>query len=603
MSETISTACGLDCYDACRIIVDKEKFPKLSGDKVHPVGNGALCALLNKSIHEAKRIVKPRVDGKEVGIKEAMSAVAEAFNTKKSLLWRGSGNLGVMQEVTNLFMEKVGGSLTHGSLCDAAGEAGILLSRGIHRNLPLEQIEKADTVVVWGRNITVTNAHIMPFLEGKNLVVIDPVRTAIAKQADLHMQIEPRMDYYVAILLARFVFMEDSDDTEWLEEFAPEHEDFYDYTREHRIKAILEHIGTDLGEMGRVLEYLRDKKVVFLVGAGVQKYSTGSYVLQAIDALAAVLGLFGREGCGVHYMGTSKLGFKNPFKVNTTSVPKATTNFSYFDTVLVQGGNPAASMPDTSRVLKELKEVDNLIYFGLYENETSKLARIVIPAKNFFEKEDVRLSYGHHFVERMNKVVVSDIGISEYDFTKYLFDAFGFKGLESESYYINFWLEQCKEENGYLYLPGYHPCPYEDGFGEEGDEEFEFIDDYDDDFINPKRFRKYRKQSKNKKLDETFWLLSPKSAKSLNTQFYRDNRVQVHPDTGFKEGEKVRLTSEYGEHDFIVHPNEDIRINCVVVTNNTVGVNYLTPAILSEEGHNACYQEVKVTIEKIDSDS
>ena len=599
MSEVKTTACALDCYDACRIVADKETFPKLSGDASHPAGNGALCALLNKYIHEEERIQRPRIDGKEVSMEEAMQAVAEAFNAERSLLWRGSGNLGVMQEITDLFMEKVGGSRTHGSLCDAAGEAGILLGRGINRTLPLEQIAKADTVVVWGRNVTVTNAHMMPFIEGKKLVVIDPVKTAIAKKADLHMQIEPRMDYYVAILLSRFVFMEDGQDEEWLEEFAPEFEEYYDYTREHRIKAILEHIGTDLGEMGRILEYLRDQKVVFLVGAGVQKYSTGSYTLQAIDGLAATLGLFGKEGCGVHYLGSSKLGFDNPFCVETTSVPKATTNFSYFDTVLVQGGNPAESMPDTNRVIKELSEVDNLIYFGLYENETSKMARIVIPAKNFFEKEDVRLPYGHHYVEKMNKIVESEIGISEYDFTKYLFDAFGFEGLESEAYYLDYWLKQCKEENSALCSPGHHACPYEDGFGEEGDEEFIFIEEYEDDFINPKRFTKYRKKSTKKKPDERFWLLSPKSSKSLNTQFVRDDRVQVHPDAGYGEGEHVKLSSEYGEQIFRVQLNDDIRPNCVVVTNNTIGINYLTPSILSEEGDNACYQEVKVRIERI----
>jgi len=598
MSEIIHTACGLDCYDACRIVVDKAHFPKVRGDVDHPAGNGALCALLNRQIHDVERITVPRVDGKEVSMEEAMAAVAEAFKAPKSLLWRGSGNLGVMQEVTNLFMEKIGGSLTHGSLCDAAGEAGILMSRGINRTLPLEQIAKADTVVVWGRNVTVTNAHMMPFIEGKKLVVIDPVKTAIAKKADLHMQIEPRMDYYVAILLARFVFMEDGEDMEWLEEFAPEFEDFYDYTREHRIKAILEHIGTDLGEMGRILEYLRDQKVVFLVGAGVQKYSTGSYTLQAIDSLAAVLGLFGKEGCGVHYLGSSKLGFEDPFRVDTTSVPKATTNFAFFDTVLVQGGNPAESMPDSGRVRKGLETVENLIYFGLYENETSKRARIVIPAKNFFEKEDVRLSYGHHYVERMHKIVESDVGISEYDFTRYLFDAFGFDGLKCEEEYLDIWLSQCDETDACLCSPAYDPAPYADGFGEDGEDEFAFIEEYDDDFINPKRFTKYRKKSEKKKADERFWLLSPKSPKSLNTQFQRDNRVQIHPSVGYEEGETVLLRSEHGSHTFHVHLNDAIRPNCVVVTNNTVGVNFLTPAILSDEGENACYQEVKVTVTK-----
>ena len=602
MSDTTHTACGLDCYDACRIITDKAAYPKMKGDASHPAGNGALCALLNKYMHEAERIEKPRIKGKEVSMEEAMEAVVDAFRSSySSLLWRGSGNLGVMQDITNLFIERVNGTLTSGSLCDAAGDAGIKMGRGINRTLPLEQIEKAETIVVWGRNITVTNSHLMPFIEGKNLVVIDPIKTAIAKKADFHMQIEPRMDYYIAIMLARFVFMEDGQDDAWLEEFAPEFEDFYDYTREHRIKAILEHIGTDLGEMGRVLEYIRGKKTVFLVGAGVQKYTTGSYTLHAIDSLAAVLGLFGKEGCGVHYLGNSRMGFEDPFDVKVKRVPKATTPFSQFEAVLVQGGNPAASMPDSNRVRKELEGVENLIYFGLYENETSALADIVIPAKNFFEKEDVRLSYGHQYVEKMNKVIESPFGISEYDFTKYLFDAFGFSGLKEEHEYIQLWLDQCEQEDGCFRSPACESLPYEEGFGEDGDDEFEFIDDYDDDFINTKRFRKYRKVSKNKPKDETFWLLSPKSAKSLNTQFVRDDRVGLHPDTGYEEGETVLLSSEHGEHTFRVHLSEDIRPNCAVVTNNTVGVNYLTPAILSDEGENACYQEVKVTIRKMEN--
>jgi anaerobic selenocysteine-containing dehydrogenase len=256
-------------------------------------------------------------------------------------------------------------------------------------------------------------------------------------------------------------------------------------------------------------------------------------------------------------------------------------------------------MPDTNRVLKELEQVQNLIYFGLYENETSRMARIVIPAKNFFEKEDVRLSYGHHYVSRMHQVVESRIGISEYDFTKRLFETFGFEGLQAEDAYLDHWMKQCNEAEGCECSPAYEALPYASGFGEDGEEEFEFIDEYDDDFINPKRFTKYRKQSTKKKPDERFWLLSPKSSKSLNTQFVRDTRVQMHPDSGYEEGEAVRLTSEHGTHTFTVHLNEDIKPNCVVITNNTVGVNFLTPAILSEEGHNACYQEVKVSVEPL----
>jgi len=72
---------------------------------------------------ETPRIEKPRVNGIEVSIDEALKAVSEAFKAENSLLWRGSGNFGVMQEVTNLFMEKIEGSLTKGSLCDGSGDA------------------------------------------------------------------------------------------------------------------------------------------------------------------------------------------------------------------------------------------------------------------------------------------------------------------------------------------------------------------------------------------------------------------------------------------------------------------------------------------------
>ena len=594
-----TTACALDCYDACKIVVE-EGFASIKGDSEHPVGNGALCTLLNKSIQNEPRIEKPRIDGVEVSMDEAMQAVKIAFEKPTSLLWRGSGNMGVMQEVTNLIMERMSGTLTHGSLCDGAGDAGIVEGRGVNKTLPLEQIKEADTVVIWGRNVTVTNAHILPFLEGKNLVVIDPVKTAIAKKADLHLQIQPRTDYYLAIMLARFVYMEDSQDTEWLEEFASEYEDFYDFTQEHRIKPILEYIGTDLGQLGHALNYLRDQKVVFLVGTGVQKYSTGASTLHAIDSLAALLGLFGKEGSGVHYLGNSKLGFENPFDVACKTVSKVVTNFSAFDTVLVQGGNPAESMPDSTRVCEELEKVENLVYFGLYENETAKRAKIVIPAKNFFEKEDVRLSYGHQYVEKMNKVVDSEIGISEYDFTKYLFDAFNLEGLESEKAYINRWLEQCEEEGGQYVSPAYVPIPYEEGFGEDSDDEYTFIEDYDDDFINTKSFTKVRTSKKNKVQDERFWLLSPKTNKALNTQFKRDNKVQIHPAKGYEEGAILRLSSEYGSVELEVKHNIDLRLDCLLVTSNTLGLNMLTPSIVSDEGESACFQEVKIEIKRVE---
>ncbi len=593
----ISTACPLDCWDACGIVADPSRVDRLAPSPLHPGYNGTLCAILNRHIHRTDRISKPMIDGRKVSMDEALDAVAEAFKIEKKLMWRGSGNLGLMQSVTNLLMERTGGTLTDGSLCDGAGQAGIESGRGYHRQMPLEQVKNAEVVVVWGRNLTVTNKHIIPLIEGKKIIVIDPVRTEIAKRADLFLQIKPRTDIYLALMLARFVMMEGGEDREWLENFAPEWEDFYEFTQEFRIKAILDYMGLSLDLLGDMLYMIQGRKTMFLVGIGPQHYTIGHSVLWAIDSLAATLGLFGKEGSGVNFMGISLNGFEYPFETSCPRVPVVNTPFEEFETVLIRGGNPAESMPDSNRVIESLKKVKNLIYFGLYENETSKLARIVIPAKNFLEKDDLRLSYGHCGVQPMNKVLDAEYGISEYDFVSEVLKRLDLEGLDDERSYIDRMTAQCSVSNGQLISPDDADIPYKDGFGDDGEDEFEFIDELEDE-LAPAALRKFRK-TKDDEFDGQYWLLTPKALNSLNTQFVRNSFISVPPETGLNGGERVRVYSDWGELELEVRLSEDLRYDCVMIYNSTPGVNRLTPPYSSEEGGGACYGEAKVRIERL----
>jgi len=591
----IYTACGLDCYDGCSIVYDNNK---VSGDKLHPVTQGALCANINKNIFKAPRITTPMINSKKVSMSEALEYVANSLS-KETLLWRGSGSVGVMQEITNLLIEKIDGTITKGSLCDGAGEAGIIKGRGINLTLPIEQISKSEVVVVWGRNITVTNRHILPFIEGKKLIVIDPIQTKIAKKADLHIQLAPRSDFYLAILLARFIFMEELYDKKCFENYSDEFEEYYDFTRSFRIKALLALVDINIDKIGEMLSIIDGKKTVFLVGAGVQKYSIGDQVLRAIDAIAVLLGLFGKEGCGVSYLGDSKLGFINPFAIEAKRVSKVDTPFDEFDSVIIQGGNPCESMPDTNEVIKRLNNVKNVIYFGLYENETSRLANVIIPAKNFFEKDDIRLSYGHSYISKINKIKECDFGISEYELTKEIFKIKGFDGLESEEYYLNYWLDQCEKFKDIFVSKAYREIPYSDGFGKNGEDKFSFLDDYDDDFIEQKKLRRPRGHKNIACGIESFWLVNSKTNDSLNTQFEKDDTIWIHPDVGYREDEELLVSSQYGEIILKVKNSIDIRTDCVKITANTIGVNKLTPPIISNEGHSACYGEVKVSLSKV----
>ncbi len=59
------------------------------------------------------------------------------------------------------------------------------------------------------------------------------------------------------------------------------------------------------------------------------------------------------------------------------------------------------------------------------------------------------------------------------------------------------------------------------------------------------------------------------------------------------------VVSEFGKIKLKVKNSKDIRVDCVKITANTFNVNKLTPSTISNEGHSACYGEVKVSLSKV----
>lgn len=572
------TACPLDCYDACSVIVDAGT---LKGDQAHPYTNGYLCPHLNH-FWKHERIAQPLLRGKAVTMETAhehlVSLIRDARDANGVLYYRGSGNFGLMQAATDHFFASIGATLTEGSLCDGAGEAGIIEGRGINRVLPPEQVAASDVVIVWGRNIPVTNSHMLPFLKGKKLVVIDPVRTELAERADIHIQLKPGGDLYYALLLARFIVIEGMQDETYLAKYGEAYEEYYELTQTVRIKAVLDRIGLGLGDIGGVLELLRDRKVCILTGVGVQKYRNGDEVLRAIDALGVLLGLFGKEGCGVGFLGSSSAGIPSPFAAGRRFEPKPTAAFSDYDLVFVQGANPASQMPDTARVTDSLGKAGHLVYFGLYENETSQMAELVIPAKTFLEKADVRTAYGHNALLQMPACEQSAIGISEYDLAASLCRAFGV-ALESEQHYLDYFASFGEAGSDKSLVKGREALPYAQGFDSD-DGQFLFLEEYDSDFD----------------MQEDFFLITPKSPRSLNSQFERESEVRMHPACGYEEGALLTLQSESGSVTLPLKHDDRLLEECVLVYAGTPGVNNLTPGVMSYAGKNACYQANKIKV-------
>jgi anaerobic selenocysteine-containing dehydrogenase len=102
------------------------------------------------------------------------------------------------------FFHRLGASLlSRNPLCGGIRSAAYAATFGATPGTPLQQVALAKLVIVWGNNASVCNLHLMRQINaakrhGAKLVVIDPRRTKVAEQAQLHLPIRPGTDVVLA---------------------------------------------------------------------------------------------------------------------------------------------------------------------------------------------------------------------------------------------------------------------------------------------------------------------------------------------------------------------------------------------------------------------
>ena len=566
MNSNKKVACPMDCYDACQAeIIDGN----IKGSKESKVTNGKLCVnfaqLLKEENHKS-----PKFGNENISLEKSLEILSNKLqNTKaeNTLFYTGSGNLGVMQNASKNFFTQYGSTLTKGSLCDGGGGVGIEQGRGSIVNPPIENLINSDIIIVWGRNFSVTSSHMYNLVKDKTFVTIDPIKTDIAKKSEIHMQINPKTDYELALLLSRFAHMQDMEDEEFLEEYSEGSDWFFDITRNRPVVSYESATGVSLSLINDFFELIENKKISIVVGLGVQKYLEGAQIMRCIDSFAAYLGIHKKESGGVWYLSDSSYGYENQFKIKgkNKKVPIPEVDFGSYDLVFIQGGNPVVSAPNTKAVIEGLKNTFVVCFTTTY-NDTCEYADLIIPSSSFLSKADVRLSYGHEY-KAISQVVeeAKENTISEYKLATYLIEKFGFKALKSEDEIIEYYTN-AKVENEVF-------------------ETFEFIEEVEIEHLY-----------KNK-TSSNFYLITGKSKNSLNSQFTIDNHVYLNSLSGFKDDDIVRISSAFGEANFVVKLNDDVKNECAFFYTGNKKTNYLTPNKADEESFSAMFQEVLIEIE------
>ena len=522
------TACPLDCFDACKVnYIDGVCKPN---DDF--LTNKNLCRLFGYLQNE-NNLKDKNLD---ITLDKVYKRLKKAVDNKEKILYyKGSGNMGVMQNITKKLFESLGATFATGSLCEAAGEAGIMMGRNHVVNPPIEKLQKCEVIVCWGRNFTKTSSHIYNLVKDKQFITIDPYATQIAKKSDIFLQIPPKGDFYLIQLLQK----------------ALEKKEIFDED--------CKKLNTTKKQILHTINLLKNKKIAFMLGLGAQKYKEGAQIFHTIEKFANKLGVFTKGG--VWYLSNSGYPYNSKIYTKVTkTTPYPTVKFDNYDLVFIQGANPVVSAPSSNHIKKALEQTD-MIFFGTTLNDTAKYANITIPAKTFLEKKDVRLSYGHDEVQFCDICKTTNDAISEYEFTQYMLDRFGFEPLLSEDEYFN------------CFKTVVNPKPKID---------------FKEHSIKPIKMIELK--------DNEYYLLTSKASNTLNSQFKYDNYAYLHPSIGYKNDQEINISSSYGSIKIKVKNDPNIYKKAILLYAGNKLVNSLTPNAKSDLGDNAIFQEVKLKI-------
>jgi len=437
----VKTICMRDCPDACSIIatVEDGRVIRQRGDPDHGVTRGFLCARGNaylKRQYDPARLRYPlrRTPGgwERLSWDQALDLVAaklaqarDTWGPKSILAVQYSGMRGwVAKVLAQLFWAKLGGvTLTRGGLSIETLKAAQAADFGTDDTHAPEDLANSRAVVVWGKNLAVTHLHWAAFVSearkrGAKLLVIDPVSTATAKKADRHFQLRPGTDGLLALGVARRLLEREAVDTAFLAKHTTGFEAYRSLVFERTLSEVAAATDLSVAQIEAIAEcYASTRPVATLVGLGPSYWPHGGASVRLIDALAALTGNIGVSGGGVSTAFSrrppfdwSMLDGAGPSAGRQLLLPQlGEAILGATDPALkvgwIAGANPAATVPDSSRVKAALQSLDFLVVVEQFLTATAEFADVVLPCTTYLETDELVTTYGHTWLGLAQAVV------------------------------------------------------------------------------------------------------------------------------------------------------------------------------------------------------
>ena len=320
----------------------------------------------------------------------------------------------------------------NGRFCMSSAAGAANRAFGLDRGMPfpLADIATADVVVLVGSNPADTMPPAMQYFDegrarGAQHVVVDPRRTATARNAALHLQPLPGTDLALANGLLHIAIAEGLVDEEYVAARTTGFDDVRAGVAAYWPDRVERLTGVPVVDQRRtVFALARAERAVVLTARGAEQHRSGTDTTQAWINLALALGLPGREGSGwatVTGQGNGQGGREHGQKadqlpgyrsildpaarahvaavwgVDPESIPgPGRSAFELLDALGTDGGvrallvlasNVAVSAPDARRVISRLGDLDFLVVGDFFLSETAELADVVLPMAMWAEEE------------------------------------------------------------------------------------------------------------------------------------------------------------------------------------------------------------------------
>ncbi len=280
------------------------------------------------------------------------------------------------------------------------------------------------TLVVWGGNPGVTSPPMLHLIADKartgNLVVVDPVKTHLARSASLHLSIRPGTDGALALGLIRLLDERALVDRAVLEAQSRGLAELLALCAPYTPERVAELTSVPAESVRRLAGLLAERPVAIWQGLGVEHHENGVQTTRAISALEVVCGRFdgSHEPKSELTRATSAQGVlpslprmhtPTPAPPEGTVTPLGGDRFPLYEAwnreaqagvfpqaieqgslraLVLWASNPLVTSPDTVRLEQAFGKLDLLVVVDPFLTASARVADVVLPAGTFAESAD-----------------------------------------------------------------------------------------------------------------------------------------------------------------------------------------------------------------------